>query len=70
MDPRSLSYWLPAKGQECSQNCQKCCAQANGRPLIEYVLDALREAGVGKIVVVVGYEADAVKQALGGYENP
>src|SRR5260370_11588797 len=35
-----------------------------GRPMIEYVLDAARAAGVSRHVVVVGHEAERVKQAL------
>lgn len=44
--------------------CQVC-----DRPLVAYVLDALREAGVGRLVVVVGYKADLVREELAGYEN-
>lgn len=42
-----------------------------GRPMIAYVIDALRAAGVGRIVVVVGYRAEDVQTALvaqGGIE--
>ncbi|HUG90260.1 MAG TPA: NTP transferase domain-containing protein, partial [Planctomycetaceae bacterium] len=35
-----------------------------GRPMIEYVLDAARDAGATRIVVVVGHEADRVRAAL------
>ncbi|MDZ4688746.1 MAG: NTP transferase domain-containing protein [Planctomycetaceae bacterium] len=35
-----------------------------GRPLIEYVLDAARAAGVGRIVAVVGHRADLVQGYL------
>jgi bifunctional UDP-N-acetylglucosamine pyrophosphorylase/glucosamine-1-phosphate N-acetyltransferase len=35
-----------------------------GRPMIDYVLDAARTAGVTRMVIVVGYEADRVKAAL------
>jgi bifunctional UDP-N-acetylglucosamine pyrophosphorylase/glucosamine-1-phosphate N-acetyltransferase/UDP-N-acetylglucosamine pyrophosphorylase len=35
-----------------------------GRPMIEYVLDALAAAGVGRVIVVVGYRADDVKKTL------
>jgi bifunctional UDP-N-acetylglucosamine pyrophosphorylase/glucosamine-1-phosphate N-acetyltransferase len=34
------------------------------RTLVEGVVDAAREAGAGRVVVVVGYAADAVRQAL------
>ncbi len=36
-----------------------------GRPMIEYVLDAAREAGAKRILVVVGHAADRVRAALG-----
>ncbi|HEY3329310.1 MAG TPA: bifunctional UDP-N-acetylglucosamine diphosphorylase/glucosamine-1-phosphate N-acetyltransferase GlmU [Capsulimonadaceae bacterium] len=36
-----------------------------GKPLIMHALDALKLAGATKIVVVVGYQADLVKAALG-----
>lgn len=35
-----------------------------GRPMVRYVIDALRAAGVGRIVVVVGYRAELVREAL------
>ncbi len=35
-----------------------------GRPMIRYVIDALRAAGVGRIVVVVGYRAELVREEL------
>lgn len=37
-----------------------------GRPMVEYVLEAARAAGVRRIIAVVGYGADAVKRALAG----
>lgn len=35
-----------------------------GRPMIDYVLDAARSAGVQRIVVIVGYQAERVQGAL------
>ncbi len=40
-----------------------------GRPMIEYVLDAARDAGARRIVVVVGYKADQVRDALAGHPD-
>lgn len=40
-----------------------------GKLLIEYVLDAARDAGVEKIVVIVGHKADLVKEALSGHKD-
>lgn len=57
------------KGTRMQSDLPKVLCQANGRPLVEYVIDSLRTAGVDKIVVVVGYKADEVKQQLSRYEN-
>ena len=40
-----------------------------GRPMIEYVLDAARAAGVTRQVVIVGHEAEKVKQALAAHRD-
>lgn len=40
-----------------------------GRLMIEYVLDAARDAGVEKIVVIVGHKADLVKSALAHHDD-
>lgn len=37
-----------------------------GKPLIGHVLDAVRQAGIRRIVVVVGYRSDRVRSQLGG----
>lgn len=35
-----------------------------GRPMIHFVLDSLRAAGIDRILVVVGYRADLVRETL------
>ncbi len=42
----------------------KIRAPLDGRPLLAYVLAAVREAGVGRVVVVLGRDAAAVVSAL------
>ncbi len=37
-----------------------------GKPMIDYVVEAAREAGVGRIIVVVGYKGEEVAHHLGG----
>ena len=37
-----------------------------GRPMIEYVLDALAAGGVERVIAVIGYRADDVRAALAG----
>ena len=52
------------KGTRMKSDLPKVLCEANGRPLIDWVLDALVAAGVQQFLVVVGYEADRVKKAL------
>ncbi len=40
-----------------------------GRMMIEFVLDAARDAGVGKLIVVVGHKADMVRDALKHHDD-
>lgn len=42
---------------------------ACGRPLVSWVVDALRRSGVGRIVVVVGYQAEKVRAILAGQSD-
>ncbi|MCH8829323.1 MAG: NTP transferase domain-containing protein, partial [Planctomycetes bacterium] len=47
----------------------KVLHEACGRPMIEYVLDAARAARATRIVVVVGYQAEVVKEALAKFPD-
>ena len=38
--------------------------EVGGRPLIHYSIEAFRSAGVSDIAVVVGYQADKIREAL------
>jgi UDP-N-acetylglucosamine diphosphorylase/glucosamine-1-phosphate N-acetyltransferase len=52
------------KGTRMKSDLPKVLFPVAGRPMIEYVLDALEEAGVRRVVAVVGYRADLVRQAF------
>jgi bifunctional UDP-N-acetylglucosamine pyrophosphorylase/glucosamine-1-phosphate N-acetyltransferase len=52
------------KSKRMLSETPKVLHQACGRPMVEYVLDAARQAGCGTLVVVVGHKADVVKAAL------
>lgn len=47
------------------ESLPKCLVEVGGRSLVEHQLQALREVGVRKVVVVVGFRADAVRARLG-----
>lgn len=54
------------KGTRMKSDLPKVLVKALGRPLIDYVLDALEAAGIQRVVVVVGYRAEDVVRALSG----
>lgn len=54
------------KGTRMKSELPKVLVPVAGRPMIRYVVDALRTAGVERIVVVVGYRADLVRAELAG----
>jgi len=54
------------KGTRMQCDLPKVLVPVCGRPMVQYVVDALREAGVAKIVVVVGYKGVLVCQKFGG----
>lgn len=51
-------------GTRMKSELPKVLVPALGRPMIEYVLDALAAAGIAKTIVVIGYRADDVRKAL------
>src|SRR5436190_605873 len=56
-------------GTRMKSDLPKVLVQVLGRPMIEYVLDALAAAGIAKTIVVVGYRSDDVKKTLAGRQG-
>jgi bifunctional UDP-N-acetylglucosamine pyrophosphorylase/glucosamine-1-phosphate N-acetyltransferase len=52
------------KGTRMKSELPKVLLPVAGRPMLLFVLDALRAAGVTRIVVVVGYRGDLVRELL------
>jgi len=57
------------KGTRMKSELPKVLYPVLERPMIEYVLDALEQAGVDKIIVVVGYRGDLVRETLAHRRN-
>lgn len=53
------------KGTRMESELPKVLCRVLDRPMIHFVLDALEKAGIRRHIVVVGYEADAVRKELG-----
>ncbi len=54
------------QGKRMKSDRAKVLHEVCGRPMISYVVDAARGAGAGTIVVVVGFAADQLYEALAG----
>jgi bifunctional UDP-N-acetylglucosamine pyrophosphorylase/glucosamine-1-phosphate N-acetyltransferase/UDP-N-acetylglucosamine pyrophosphorylase len=57
------------KGTRMKSELPKVLFPVLGRPMIHWVLDALDRAGVHRIIVVVGYRADLVRETLASRQN-
>jgi bifunctional UDP-N-acetylglucosamine pyrophosphorylase/glucosamine-1-phosphate N-acetyltransferase len=56
------------QGTRMKSSRPKVLHQILGRPMIAYLLDTLKSVGVKDIVVVLGYQAEAVQAALKDYD--
>jgi len=52
------------KGTRMKSELPKVMCEVCGRPMIEYVLDTLESAGIERILVVIGYRGDLVREML------
>ena len=71
MTQKTAIVMAAGKGTRMESDLPKVLVNVRGRPMIEYVLDAIRAAGVTRTIVVVGYGADDVRAAIadrGGIE--
>lgn len=66
MNPPIAIILAAGKGTRMKSELPKVLCLANGRPLISYVIDSLKSAGIAGFVVVVGYRAELVEQTLAG----
>ncbi|MDO4574701.1 MAG: NTP transferase domain-containing protein [Planctomycetia bacterium] len=57
------------KGTRMKSELPKVLHPVLGRPMIEYPLDALKQAGVSEIFVVVGYKAQQVECTIGNRDG-
>ena len=57
------------KGTRMKSDLPKVLCRVLDRPMIHFVLDALREAGIHRQIVVVGHQANAVRRELAGRDE-
>ncbi len=69
MKQRTAIVMAAGKGTRMQSDLPKVLVPVCGRPMIEYALDALRQAGVDRQIVVIGHRGDLVRQQLAGRED-
>jgi UDP-N-acetylglucosamine diphosphorylase / glucose-1-phosphate thymidylyltransferase / UDP-N-acetylgalactosamine diphosphorylase / glucosamine-1-phosphate N-acetyltransferase / galactosamine-1-phosphate N-acetyltransferase len=52
--------------RELTANLPKPMIEVRGKPVLQHIVEGLRDAGVRKFLIVVGYRADAVQNFFGG----
>jgi len=60
----SVAALVLAAGASTRFGSPKALAPFAGRPLLEHVLDAVREAGIEEIVVVLGHAGDEIEEGI------
>ena len=64
MSARVAIVLAAGKGTRMKSDVPKVLVPVAGRPMVEYVLDALDAAGIDRTVLVVGYRSDLVRETL------
>ena len=67
-DPMAIVL-AAGKGTRMKSELPKVLCEVNGRPLLAYVIDSLKQAGVARFVIVVGYRAELVRESFGGDDH-
>jgi molybdenum cofactor cytidylyltransferase len=60
----SIAAVVLAAGAASRFGSPKALARLDGRPILEHVLDAVREAGINEVVVVLGHAADEIEEGI------
>ncbi len=56
------------KGTRMKSDLPKVLHEVCGQPMVAYVMDACRQAGCDKLIMVVGHQADRVKDVFSGQD--
>lgn len=57
------------KGVRMESDLAKVLHEVCGRPMLAWVVDACRLAGCGRLLIVIGHQADRVRQAFAGCDD-
>src|SRR5215203_292184 len=54
-----------ARMRELTNNIPKPMIEVRGKPVLQHIVEGLRDAGVRRFVIIVGYHAEAVRNFFG-----
>ena len=57
------------KGTRMNSELPKVLLDVNGKPMVQWVVDACLEAGCQRVIVVIGFKGEQVKAALSSYDQ-
>jgi len=69
MTIRQAIVLAAGKGTRMKSDLPKVLFEVCGRPMVSFVIDTLKAAGIERIIVVVGYKADLVAETLSDYDG-
>lgn len=69
MNLRMAVVLAAGKGKRMKSDLPKVLIPVCGRPMIEFVLDAIHAGGVEPVIVVAGHRAELVREALDSRKN-
>ncbi|MFC2075690.1 NTP transferase domain-containing protein [candidate division KSB1 bacterium] len=64
-DEASAVILAAGKSSRMKSGLTKLLHEMSGRPLVQYVAEACLEAGIGRVIIVIGHNATEMKAALG-----
>lgn len=60
-----LAAGVGSRLEKMTGGLPKCLIPIGGRPIIEHQLEFLADAGIGRVLVIVGYKSDEIRKTLG-----
>ena len=52
-----------------TETIQKVMLPVANKPVLEYVIDAVKKSGITKIIIVVGYKKEVIMEYFKDYKN-
>ncbi len=69
MKKKAAIVLASGKGTRMKSDLPKVAHKVGDKPMVKHVVDSAKDAGVDKVVVVVGYKSDVVKECLPGHDD-